>query len=153
MMVKKVYRNPDGVISELKLSMDRAQEEKSLSLCEVLFSKAYRRSTWTVFVMTIFNQWTGIDALNIYSNRIINKMNEGQEDPAISATLATILFGLTGCTGGLAAYFTVGKSGRVKSLLWCHFLMSVMHFLLAVCIQNELNELAIASMLGFCFCF
>ena len=84
----------------------------------------HRRSTWIVYMMTLFTIWTGVDALNMYSNRLLTKMNEesGDEDKGItvSPNLGTILFGLANMFGALLGFFSVHNFGRVRILVVGH---------------------------------
>lgn len=104
-----------------------------------MFDPNYRRGTWTVLIMTVFNQWTGIDALNIYSNRLLTKMNENQVEGQlmVSANTATIMFGLTNFLGSIAAFFTVHNFGRVKILIWARLVMGLLHLSFAICVLYE----------------
>jgi hypothetical protein len=59
-LISRVYKtenNPDKVLEFLKLSSTKSSDEEAekLSLKQVLFDKIYRRATWTVFIMTIWN--------------------------------------------------------------------------------------------------
>ena len=102
--------------------------------------------------MTFFNQWTGIDALNMFSNRLLTKMNDGS-DNVVSANFGTILFGFMNFFGAACAYFFVKSFGRVQVLLWAHLVMGITQIILAVCIIYEQNLFAIILILIFIFTF
>jgi len=124
-----------------------------VSLFQAVFGREYRRATWTIFVMATFNQWTGIDGLNTYSNRLFTKMNEdvveGDGQLVMSARLGTVLLGLANFVGALLAYFTVFNFDRVKVLFWAHIGMGLIHLAVSFCILYEQNFFAVILILVF----
>ena len=102
--------------------------------------------------MTFFNQWTGIDALNMFSNRLLTKMNDGSSS-LISANFGTILFGFANFFGAVLAYFSVKNFGRVQVLLWSHLAMGIVQFTLAFCIMQDQNLVAVLLILVFIIFF
>jgi len=95
-----------------------------------MFDKNYRKATWVVFIWTFFFMWAGIDALNMYSNVIISKMNEPRikagKSVFISAEVGSVLIGATQWIGSILAYFTVYNFGRVTLLVWGHLAMGLL---------------------------
>ena len=93
-MIGKVYKNVDEaecqvILKEMKVDLgvvdktegddkDKVEgEEKAPDAeAEVTFGQAacgknYKKGTWIIFIWSFFFMWTGIDALNMYSNVII----------------------------------------------------------------------------------
>ena len=111
-----------------------------------MFHKNYRKATWIVYTMTIFNQWTGIDALNLYSNRLLNQMNQGEKASGkltMSANTGTSLLGAMNFVGSVLAYFSVRNFGRVPVLFWCRIVMGGIHISLAILILYGYNFWAV----------
>jgi hypothetical protein len=118
-----------------------------------MFDSRYRRATWTVFAMTVFNQWTGIDALTIYSNRILTKIAADADPGLISPNLGTSLMGAMVFIGACFSVFPVRKYGRVPVLIIGHVAMGVCHSLLSYAILNNLNFVAVMIILAFVLAF
>ena len=101
-----------------------------MSIKQVLFDKDFRVSTHVCFMLMFFMMWSGIDAVNIYSNRILSKL-----DPKyISPNSATTLIGFMLIVGSIFALLIINRFGRVKILLFAHIAFGVIHLLLALCI-------------------
>lgn len=111
-----------------------------------MFGRNYRKATWTVFIWTFFFMWTGIDALNMYSNIIINKMNEPRikegKTILISAEVGSVLIGAVQFIGSILAYFTVYNFGRIPLLVWGHFVMGLLWGGIGICTMYEYNLIA-----------
>ena len=79
-LIQKVYHkseNLEEIYDFLTESIGlQDKEEKRVSLYDTMSDPRYRKATWIVVTLLFFNQFTGIDALNVYSNRMITKMNE-----------------------------------------------------------------------------
>jgi uncharacterized membrane protein (Fun14 family) len=101
--------------------------------------------------------WTGIDALNIYSNIIINKMNlprlkEGKAI-IISAEVGSVIVGATQFIGAFLAYFTVRSFGRVTLLVWGHLIMGLLWLGVGLCTIYEYDLLAMVQIALFLMIF
>ena len=90
--------------------------------------------------------WTGIDALNMYSNIIIVKMNEPRisegKEPFFNAEVGSVLVGATQFVGSMLAYFSVSKFNRVTLLFWGHIAMGLLWLSVAISTRYEYNMLA-----------
>ena len=79
---------------------------------------------------------------------------DGKEDQVvISATLATLLFGLTNFLGSIAAFLTVFNFKRTSVLIYCRLIMGVVHFALGMCIIYGYNFAAVLLLMVFIFVF
>jgi SP family facilitated glucose transporter-like MFS transporter 1 len=128
---------------EFKNAEDKPEEP---GLMTVMTDRKFRRGTWTMFFWTFFFMWTGIDALNMYSNVIIVKMNEPRihagKEPFFNAEVGSVLVGLTQFVGSLLAYFSVTKFNRITLLFWGHIAMGLLWFAVAMSNKYEWNMLA-----------
>jgi len=80
------------------------------------------------------NQWTGIDAINIFSNRILTKM--GASNP----TFGAMIIGSSNFFFSLLAYLPL-KYFEKKTILWySHLLMSVIWVGVAVAASKGSSE-------------
>ena len=104
-----------------------------MSLREVLFDRKYRSGTHIVFMLMSLMMWTGIDALNMFSNRILTKIN-GEQEVAISANTATVIFGYVSLIASFFAFPVVKSFGRVPIMFWAHIVLGIIHCLVGICI-------------------
>jgi len=101
--------------------------------------------------------WTGIDALNMYSNVIIDQMNaprikEGKS-VYITAELGSVFVGASQFVGAILAYFTVYNFGRVTLLVWGHFAMGLLWAGIGFCTMYEYNLMAMIQIVAFLLIF
>ena len=110
------------------------KESSKTSIYEVCFDKRLRSASWICFMLTFWFQWTGFDALNIYSNRILTKMNENSSDVIVSAKFGAILLCLMNFVGSGLSYVTTNRIGRVKILVVGQVLMGTSLFIMSTCL-------------------
>ena len=77
----RVYRKADPDSAEtidelLELQYNFMRRSTSMDASSTTFNKAvcgrkYRRATWTCFILNCFYQQTGINAINVYANRLL----------------------------------------------------------------------------------
>jgi hypothetical protein len=77
-IIDKIYSNGDEVLQLLKSEV-HVKPKTSGEKAEGIFSKNLWRSTMVGMVITILYQQSGVTAINIYSNRIINQINSSSE--------------------------------------------------------------------------
>lgn len=94
------------------LERTTSTKDSSITLRMALFDKEHRRGTHIVFLLMCFMMLTGIDGLNIFSNRIITNMNQGK-DVIVSANTATAIFGWINFISAFLSLFIVQYFGRV----------------------------------------
>ena len=51
-------------------------DASSTTFKQAVCGQKYRRATWTCFILNCFNQQSGINAINVYANRLLVKMEE-----------------------------------------------------------------------------
>ena len=129
------------------------EQTKEPSIKQAIFGKNYRKGTWIVLGWTFFFMWTGIDALNMYSNVIINRMNEPRikagESIYITAEFGTMMVGAMQFIGSILAYYTVYNFERVKLLVWGHILMGLLWGGIGFCTMYEYNVIALLQIACF----
>jgi hypothetical protein len=164
-MISKVYNCKSEVdkfeiLTELKANMAEQQQEgesKTPSIRQAIFGRNHRKGTWVILGWTFFFMWTGIDALNMYSNVIINRMNEPRikagQSILITAEFGTTMIGAMQFIGSILAYYTVYNFERVKLLVWGHILMGVLWSGIGLSTMFEYNILALIQIACFLLIF
>ena len=84
--MQRVYRKSDpqtpGTIEDLLeaqyifLKKSTTMDAQSTTFKAAVCGRKYRRASWTCFILNCFNQQTGINAINIYANRLLKQMEE-----------------------------------------------------------------------------
>ena len=103
-----------------------------MSFNQALFGDRYRKATWICFVLTFFHQNTGLNAINMYSNTMIQKIND--ENPGsfpLSATQATYFVGVFGFIGALLGPLVINSLKRKNNFLYGHATMGISMVLMA----------------------
>lgn len=62
--------------------------------------------------MNLYSQWSGINAITVYSNRLLTKMVEDGGDFPITPLQGTYIIGLANAVGSNIPVFYAGKIGR-----------------------------------------
>ena len=124
--------------------MDASTTTLKTAICGV----KYRRASWTCFILNAFSQQTGIDAINVYANRLLVQMEEqgGGKFP-ISPLQGTYIIGLSNLLPTLLALFTIQWLGRRTIYIHGQFFMSVFLFICGLCVLNGWN---LASFVALC---
>lgn len=96
-----------------------------------MFNPMYRRGTWVAVILMVFHELAGSNAILLYSNIIIKKMNK--DDPnAISPRVGTYLVGIVNFLSSLCALYLIKKLKRRTLLVPGHVLMGTCHVLIGV---------------------
>ena len=82
-LLKRIYKSKDvadfdRLIDEQceYLSNNTAKDVSTLSLKDAVCGVKYRKATWTCALLNTFMQQTGINAVNVYANRLLVSMDE-----------------------------------------------------------------------------
>ena len=97
---------------------------------EVTFCQALKmKATWICFVLTFFHQNTGLNALNMYSSTMIEKL--GDKFP-LSPKTATYFVGIFGFTGAAIAPCFTANLNRKTQFLYGHTTMGISMILMGI---------------------
>ena len=55
-------------------------DASSTTFKEAVCGKKYAKASWICFILNTFNQLTGINAVNVYANRLLTSMEESGGD-------------------------------------------------------------------------
>lgn len=80
-LISKLYMD-DPLIVYQKIESTTLKEDKdSATFYEALTAPEYRTATWFCFILTIFHQYCGLNAIFIYSHTMATKLNEQGKFP------------------------------------------------------------------------
>jgi len=131
----KVYRlkdpdsgeNVNSILSEEfnKLSENTTADAVSTTFSEAVCGKKYRGGTWFCFVFNIFNQQSGINAVNVYANSLLVQMQEqgGGDDFPISPIQGGYMVGAANMIFALGSIIYVERIGRRPIMIAGQLLM------------------------------
>lgn len=105
-ILKRIYHPDDIELVKKNMSENASANTKDVGFKEALFSPKYRRASWTGFMLTFFQQFTGVNCLMVYSYPIYEETEA--IDPAVGSL---ILQGLNVLITIIAA-FLLQKVGR-----------------------------------------
>ena len=90
------------------------QDATKITFKEAICGRKYRKAAWICAVINLFNQWSGINAINAYANRLLTAMaeSEGGGDFPITPIQGTYIIGLANTIGANIPILYAGKVGR-----------------------------------------
>ena len=84
--LKRIYRkknkdDPEPIESMIDnhynlLRKSTTLDAASTSFREAVFGRKYRKASWVCFTINSFTQWTGVNVLTVYANRLIVQIKE-----------------------------------------------------------------------------
>ena len=90
----------DYLVSKFTTLKEPSEEqEQTVTMCQAVSDKQYRLATWFCLILAFFNQFSGINIVNEYSNSIFESLNS-QQEKQINVSLANTMVaqsGLIGC--------------------------------------------------------
>ncbi len=139
---------PERTLGEIEVSLADASHGEKVRL----FQRRYMKPILLAFAVAMFNQLSGINAINYYAPRIFEMFGIGTS----SALGGTILVGTVNLTFTILAFFFIDKFGRRALLIAGAIGTTAMHFLVAWQLSLGAHAhavLAITGVLGFIACF
>lgn len=104
-----------------------------MTLKNALCGPLYSRSTWVGFLLSCFNQLSGVNAVNIYANRLLENLKEVSDGQfPITPAVGTYIIGFANFGGAFLAIFPVMFFGRKTLLLAGQIGMAVSLILSAI---------------------
>jgi len=135
---------PERTLDEICVSLADASHGEKVRL----FQRRYLKPILLAFAVAMFNQLSGINAINYYAPRIFEMFGIGTR----SALVGTILVGTVNLTFTILAFFFIDKIGRRMLLIIGAIGTTAMHFLVAWQLSMGAHAhavLAITGVLGF----
>ena len=124
-LITQIYdEDSEAMYAKLKSSVQSEDEGQSVSFGEAACGEEYRYATWYCFVLTFFHQNTGLNAINIYSNTMIRKLNEDGGFP-LTPVQATYFIGIFGFIGACLGPFVISRMKRKQNFLYGHSTMGI----------------------------
>ena len=122
------------------------KEAESLTYAKVLFDPYYRYCTFVICLLAFLCQATGINAINMYSQTIFEKIQE-ESSGGISPRMGNVLLMITQFVANLFVPF-VGKLAGIKTIfVYGMFVMGVLLFLIGLFAMLNKNNLVVLTMM------
>ena len=151
----RVYRKKDltdaQTIDELIESQFSFQRQSttldasSTTFKEAVCGRKYRKASWICFIINCFNQQSGINAINVYANRLLVKMQEGGGEFPLTPRQGTYVIGAVNGLAALLAIWTITLQGRRPIFIQGQFFMAVWLFLCGLSVLEQWNMTAFIS--------
>ena len=88
-------------------------DASSTTFKHAVCGRKYRRASWTCFILNCFNQLSGINAINVYANRLLVKMEEeGDGSFPITPLTGTYIVGLSNAIPAIFMIAGINWLGR-----------------------------------------
>ena len=149
-MIAHIYQggNNEHVQIYEEIKKNTKIESSGTTFKQALFDPEYRKATWICFLLALFNQNTGLNAIFMYSNKMIKDLSKpGCQDTKegcffISPINATVVLGVIGFLGAvILGPPVIGKMKRKNNILYGHGAMGITMVLMAILKVNAVNEL------------
>ena len=115
-------------------------DASSTTFVQAICGKKYRRASWTCFILNSFNQLSGINAINVYANRLLVQMEEeGDGTFPITPLTGTYIIGLSNAIPAIMQIGMITWLGRKTYYLLGEFFMAVFMTLCGVCVLHGYN--------------
>ena len=136
--MKRVYRKNDPTSAEtieeiLELQYSYFKKITTLDASSTTFKQGvcgrkYRRASWTCFILNSFNQQTGINAINVYANRLLEQMEEEGGSFPLTPLQGTYIIGFSNALFAILAILIVTNFGRRPIYIFGQLIMSIFLF-------------------------
>lgn len=121
------------------------------SIRQAVFGRKYRKSSWICFLLNTFDQQSGINAVGLYANRFLVRMEEQSGDSFFITPLqGTYLLGATNLVFCSVSLYTINKLGRRTHYILGQFFMAVFLF---ICGYATIKEEYVLFMVSLCAFF
>ena len=157
-LLRKVYKKTDNfdalINTEYRLLMRTTSKDLSrVSFQAAVCNPKYRKATWIAVGLFSFQQFSAMNGLIPYANRLIVSIKEANDDFPLSPRNAAYIMGFMNMFGALLSYVTVTYVGRKPILMIGQSGMTLFYFVCGIgLIFGWLNTVFIALCL-FIFLF
>jgi len=117
-------------------------DAQSTSLKNALCGPKYRRATWVCFFIQFFHQFSGIQAINIYANRMLVQMTEQAGSFPLTPLQGTYVLGAVNGVTSVLAVACISFFGRKPILYVGQFAMGFFMMLCGVSVMYEENMMS-----------
>jgi hypothetical protein len=163
-LIKRVYKpikqggdsNDDSLYSEFfgVSKKNTSTDASSIKFGSAVCGRKYGKGTWICFFLNVFNQASGINAINIYATRLLLNLQDSTDGQfPVSPKTGTYLIGVSNCLFALLAFFPVTYLGRKTSFLYGQFSMGLCIGAVGLCIVKEYYLLSYFLLVTFIACF
>ena len=103
-----------------------------MSFKDACLDEKYRKATWITFILGLFNQMTGLNAIMMYSNTMLNSLNSGTNKFFLSASQGSFVIGIAGFIGALLGQPVISRTPRKLNFLAWQIAMGISMCLIAI---------------------
>ncbi|XP_072384128.1 facilitated trehalose transporter Tret1-2 homolog isoform X2 [Diabrotica undecimpunctata] len=153
----KIYRNPGtNIDEEIKEIKEKIEEQNSGKLIEVFKTKSFKKSFITANTLLIFQQFTGINGITMYSQTIFHRTGS-----TLSPAICSIILGALNLASGSIAPFVAERFTRRFLLILSALGMIICESILGIyCVLDDAGKLSsslkflpIVCLAGFMFTY
>jgi predicted MFS family arabinose efflux permease len=124
-LISKIYQDDAETVYEKMEASISKKEKDSTTLWEAMTAPEYRKATWICFFQAFFcHQYTGFNAVYIYSATMATKLNEEGNFP-LTPTQTSYGLGICVFVSVIFAPNVIDKMSRRGNLLFGHAAMTV----------------------------
>lgn len=120
---ERVY---DSIKANIKI------DDNKVTFKDALFKEEFRRATWICFILAIFNQMTGLNAIMMYSNNMLDTLNNDGNNFPLTPAQGTYVIGITGFIGALLGQPVINRTPRKLNFLAWQGVMGISMCLTAI---------------------
>ena len=133
-LIEKIYYDDSTEIFKRIVASTKSVSsgESQVTFWQSITDPEYRRATWFCFVLTLFHQNTGLNAINIYSNEMVRTLNKKGAGFPLTPTQATYFVGIFGFIGAMLGPPIISRLPRKLNFLYGHATMGVSMTLMAI---------------------
>ena len=92
-------------------------DASSTTFRQAVCGPKYRKGSWICLILHIFNQCSGINAINVYANRLLTKMEEDGGEFPLTPLQGTYVVGFVNAISATLAVFIISLAGRRPILI------------------------------------
>lgn len=137
---RSLYKKEDDVEAQVKMILD---SQENVNTTERLFNKKYSIPLSLAFFIAFFNQFSGINAILYYANRIFEEAGLAEQ----ASDLSSIGLGVTNFIFTLLGMFLIDKLGRKQLLYIGSFGYIISLSIVSLCFYNNWSGMIVPTSL------
>mmetsp|Transcript_11546 Transcript_11546/g.13759 ORF Transcript_11546/g.13759 Transcript_11546/m.13759 type:complete len:158 (-) Transcript_11546:115-588(-) len=126
----------------------------STTFKEALFGRKYRKGTWICLGIMMFDQQSGINAINIYANQLLVQIEkQGDEDFPLTPIQGTYLIGLANFIASTLPLLYIHRVGRKPIFVTGFLAMALAMFFCGLSVYYQWNVSTFVMIIVLIFAF
>ena len=131
----------DDILAEAyeNLKANTSMDAASTTVGEAICGRKYRGGTWFCFIFNMFNQQTGINAVNVYAGSLLAQMQTqgGGDDFPITPVQGGYFIGGANMVFACSTIFFANRTGRKNILIVGQLAMCLLLLVCGLAVKNE----------------